>query len=148
MYNWFYHLDIPLEVWCGATVIALVTCVLGHVCPSLRWKPEGRASLRLASWAMVLPVFTLIQFTNVFLIAGSSNVVQEAGPDGREAWSSWLSTWPLFFFGNPVSILLAVWACCLTPRRINTAWTWLARGAVLITAICAYQIVVRLFPDA
>src|SRR5688572_27786122 len=134
MFNWLYHLDIPLSLWVTATSVGLLSCVLGHLVPKLRWKLDGPRSLGLASLAMILPTLTLLQFTYVFLVAGSSNVVQEAGPDGRDAWSSWLATWPLFLFGNPVAILLAALTLCLRPRSTATAWTWLARGSVLISA--------------
>ena len=75
--------------------------------------PSRLTALQFSLVASCASLLTLAIFLWVFVIGGSSNVAQMAGPSGLKLWAFWGAAWPFMLMANPLALLfLVVSACC------------------------------------
>lgn len=135
---WLVHL------WVGSQAFQVVLGVWSYS-RERRVIESQFGSLKAAGIAAVVPVITLMLFVRVFVVGGSSNVAQLAGDNGFSLWSLWAGWWPLLFFGNPISFVVALIASICSPYE----WpSLLARWCGIMTAACACHAAFKYFPDA
>jgi len=134
-----------LFVWISAQSMQIILGVLGAV-KETRDPPDRYVPLILSAIGAIIPVLTLVLFLRVFVIGHSSNVAQLAGEDGFELWRLWCHSWPLMFFGNPVSFFIEFASCFLPPFK-NPPSYW-GRILGIIASGCATHVTLKYFPDA
>ena len=71
-------------------------------------------SLVVSAIASILPLWTLVLVLRVFVIGGSSHVVQLAGGT-YDLFGLWVKWWPNLFFGNMLAFPLFLGAACFQP---------------------------------
>lgn len=105
-------------------------------------------SLCLAGLSGIVPSMTLVLFLRVFVIGGSSNVAQMAGESGYDLWHLWYTFALLFFFANPVSVIVAGISIVLPPYRVRFVGAWALPLSALSCAIAATYFTMTHLPDA
>ena len=139
---------ILLYVWIASQAAQIV-----FACCAIRAKGKDGTSRRLGSLvasgiASIFPVTTLVLFICVFVIGGSSNVAQLAGPSGYGLWELWYHFWPFLFFGNPVAFFVSIVIAILAPYPPKYWASFTSRLCACIVAGFSWYIVVTYFPDA
>jgi hypothetical protein len=96
----------------------------------------------------IAPFVTLIIFVIVFIIGGSSNIVQIAGERGHIFWELWFFAWPFLYIANPIALVLSS-VLILFPPYTNRNWQlFICRFSAIVTSLCALYVTTTLFPDA
>jgi hypothetical protein len=137
-----------LSLWIGSQSLQVFSGI-----QALRERPNSNRPKRLGSLyvsgvASILPFATLLLFLRVFVIGGSSNVAQLAGPSGSSLWSLWFHAWPLLFFGCPLAFVATAAATIVPPYPPVYGNSFVSRLSALVSSGCAWHVVVTCFPDA
>lgn len=134
-------------LWLGLHVTHLGLGVLACLRPGAGGRPPRTGALIVSGVASVPVVLSLLLFTSVFVIGGSSNVAQLAGEGGYDLWRLWMHAWLPLYFLLPVCVLAACVALCLPPYR-DATWPSIGSRLALLGSSClAVRAVTVYFPD-
>lgn len=110
--------------------------------------PSRHTALQFSLLASCASLLTLAAFLWVFVIGGSSNVAQMAGPAGLKLWSFWFEAWPFMLLANPLALIFLLVAACCPPYPPRHAHSFGSRVCAFVAGAIACYVVVTCFPDA
>jgi hypothetical protein len=146
--------EIAMTGW-----ILLLTWMIAHAL-QFRWAflamrrssvdavPSRHTALHFSLFASCASLLTLAAFLWVFVIGGSSNVAQMAGPGGLGRWSFWYEAWPFMLMANPLALMFLVASACCPPYPPRYAHSFGSRVCAVVAGAVACYVVVTCFPDA
>jgi len=134
--------------WGGAHAASLVFGVIAF----LRRSPPGEAreigAIIVSLVASIPPLITWLLVLKVFIIGGSSNIVQIAGPAGTSLWSLWARAWLYLLYGNGIALLVTGLAMLFPPYPPERASSVASRALAATAAGVALYFTFGLFPSA
>ena len=137
-----------LYAWIPLQAVHALLAVYALAGPVNSAGPKRHGALVLSCAVTLVPLATLILFVGVFVVGGSSNVVQLAGDSGYDLWSLWAGTWPMLLLGNPVAWLVAVLTTVFPPYPPRQWASMVARFLAVLVAAFACWTTLTYFPDA